>query len=94
MIYKSAIERLKGVRRKTARRAQRKRALQPKHVEEPVVPSKKSPVFTRKREVRQDEYSKRSGVDNMIAASLRRTNRANMVRSFLDRENGIGYIAR
>lgn len=78
------------LRRKTARRAQRKSDIQPKKKveEEPVVPPKKSPVFTRKREVRPDEYSGRSGVDNMLAASLRRTDRANMVQTFLERKQG------
>ena len=76
------------LRRKTARRAQRKRDAQPVHAEETpvVVPPKKSPVFTRKREVRPDEYSTRSGLDNMLAASKMRTDRATMVQSFLERK--------
>jgi len=78
------------LRRKTERRAERKRAMRRSPIEETpvVVTPKKSPVFTRKREVRPDEYSGRSGVDNMIAASKRRTDRENMVQSFLQRKQG------
>jgi len=75
------------LRRKTSRRAQRKRAahIEPIRIEE-------APVVPRKNQRASDEYSRRSAVENLIAASLRRTDRVNNVNAFLDQQKGIKKI--
>jgi len=72
----------KHLRRKTARRAERKRATRRSPIEEEPVPPKKPPVSTRRN---PDEYSRRSGVDNMRDAADRRADRVENVRVFIAR---------
>ena len=74
----------RNLRRNTARRVERKCATRISSITEEVVAPRKS-----QRESSPDEYIRCSDVDNMIAASLRITNRVNNVNVFLGQRYGI-----